>query len=255
MKVREELNANMYRRKIYGTSEKYRSKFNIYAPVSSGDMKTVRRMLRKGGLSLNPRGLILSDDPLRNALYHFILAANDIAEVCVNEKLGFSEAMLIASLYIRKADRCGSLAKVRELFGDMCMDFTERMSEIRKLQAVSLHVRSCISHIYENLGADLSIKNLSKLAGLDPTYFSRLFRKETGTPLKRFVREARIDTAQNLLLFSDRSCSEIAFALGFSSQSKFIEAFKDIVGMTPKTYRDKYGDKIMCEVIDPPLDI
>ena len=122
----------------------------------------------------------------------------------------------------------------------MCLDFTERMQEIRKDAVISLHIRKCIDHIYENLGADLSVKALAKVTELKPAYLSRLFRQETGVPLKRFVKEARVDTAQNLLRYSELPYSVISTSLGFSTQSVFIAVFKEITGMTPKVYREKY---------------
>ena len=120
------------------------------------------------------------------------------------------------------------------------MDFAERMREIRKENVISLHIRKCIDHIYENLGGDLSVRALAEVAGLNPTYLSRLFSKETGIPIKQFVAEARIDTAQNLLKYSDLSCPRISASLGFSSQSAFIAVFKRITGMTPKVYRERF---------------
>ncbi len=125
----------------------------------------------------------------------------------------------------------------------MCLDFAERMQEIRKEPVISLHIRKCIDYIYENLGADLSVKSLAQVSGLNSTYLSRLFRQEVGMSIKRFVKEARVDTAQNLLRYSDLSCSVISASLGFSTQSMFIAVFKEITGMTPKVYREKssYG--------------
>lgn len=45
--------------------------------------------------------------------------------------------------------------------------------------------------------------------------------------------------AKNLLRFSDCSMIDIANRLSFSSQSHFIQQFREVVGMTPKKYRDQ----------------
>ena len=55
-----------------------------------------------------------------------------------------------------------------------------------------------------------------------------------------YIRDRKIDMAKNLLRFSDASMIDIANRLAFSSQSHFIQQFKESVGMTPKKYRDKY---------------
>ena len=49
-----------------------------------------------------------------------------------------------------------------------------------------------------------------------------------------------LDTAQNLLKYSNLSYLDISVSLGFSSQSSFIYAFRRITGTTPKKYRELY---------------
>ncbi len=67
---------------------------------------------------------------------------------------------------------------------------------------------------------------------------SRLFKQETGISVSDYIREKKIEKAQNLLKFCNYSLVEITNYLSFSSQSHFIQLFKDYTGMTPKKYRD-----------------
>lgn len=78
------------------------------------------------------------------------------------------------------------------------------------------------------------------MLGVSASYLSRLFKKETGVSVSTYIRDRKIDMAKNLLRFSDASMIDIANRLAFSSQSHFIQQFKESVGMTPKKYRDKY---------------
>lgn len=114
------------------------------------------------------------------------------------------------------------------------------MNEISQEQVISLHVRKCIDYIYEHLGEKLTVVSLAKFTDLHPSYLSKLFAKETGSTLRHFVNEAKIDTAQNLLKYSNLSYLDISVSLGFSSQSAFVSVLKKITGMTPKTYREQY---------------
>ena len=61
-----------------------------------------------------------------------------------------------------------------------------------------------------------------------------------GVSVSAYIRNRKIDMAKNLLRFSDASMIEIANRLAFSSQSHFIQQFREVVGMTPKKYRDTY---------------
>ena len=57
--------------------------------------------------------------------------------------------------------------------------------------------------------------------------------------MSAYIREQKMNIAKNLLRFSDYSLIEIANRLSFSSQSHFIQQFRETVGMTPKKYRDE----------------
>ena len=54
-----------------------------------------------------------------------------------------------------------------------------------------------------------------------------------------YIRQQKIEMAKNLLRYSDSSMIEIANQLAFSSQSHFIQQFRDVTGMTPKKYRNE----------------
>ena len=58
--------------------------------------------------------------------------------------------------------------------------------------------------------------------------------------VKDYIIKAKIDTAKNILRYSDFSILDISISLGYSSQSAFTAAFRKLVGMTPKKYRDVY---------------
>lgn len=240
MKVRNELNALLFRKKMenFKTSEYLTQSAKFYA-IANGDLKAVRLGLKNGELALPFEERLLSKDCCKNAIYHFIQTVSAISDICINMGFGQTEAETLSDLYILKTDHCRMVEDVCKLYEDMCLDFAERMQEIRKESIISLHIRKCIDYIYENLGADLSVKALAGVIGLNATYLSRLFRQEVGISIKQFVKEARVDTAQNLLQYSDLSYSVISTSLGFSTQSVFIAVFKKITGMTPKVYREK----------------
>jgi YesN/AraC family two-component response regulator len=53
-----------------------------------------------------------------------------------------------------------------------------------------------------------------------------------------YIQKRKIETAQNMLKYSDYSPTQIASILAFPTKSYFIEVFKKYVGMTPKKYQD-----------------
>lgn len=63
-------------------------------------------------------------------------------------------------------------------------------------------------------------------------------KKETGDSVSAYIRRHKIEMSKNLLQYSEYSIIDIANRLSFSSQSHFIQQFREYVGMTPKKYRD-----------------
>lgn len=241
MKIRHELNAALFDQKTNDYQRMpYHAEEYEFEAVAKGNAEKVRRQLETGEIDFINSKRTLSNNPLQNMKLHFAVSAAAIANACIKEKMGHDEAYTIADIYCRKADKCRSPSAVRLTFEELCTDCAERMSEIRKNDVISLHVRKCIDRIYEDLHADLTIEALAETAGLNPTYLARLFKQETGLTVKEYVTSAKMDTAKNLLKYSDLPYADIAVCLGYSSQSAFIYAFRRFTGTTPGRYRKLY---------------
>lgn len=238
MKIRRELNRQLYRQKAYGFENRL-SCFDkaVLDAILGGETKTLKRLISSERLSLSAGMRNLSKNELRNEKYHFMITAAFLAESGIDVGLSHDEAYMITDIYSRKADRATGREDLQNLLEDMCLDFAERIREIKKEDVTSIHIRKCIAHIYEDLSGDLSTKGLADFAKLNPSYLSKLFKQETGKTVKAYVTAAKMDTAQNLLRYSDLSCSEIATSLGYCSQSAFTYAFRLFTGITPKQYR------------------
>lgn len=242
MKVRNELNLQLYEQKMDGaTLPHYKDEYIRYKTIQNGDAEATAIWANNGIMKLHNASRILSENTVRNLCYHFVMEASTLARLCMERGLSHDEAYTISDIYIRKLDRITDTEEIEKLYRQMCMDYAVRMGEIRKESAISSHVRKCIDYIYENLGGDLSMKVLADVTGLNPSYLSRLFSKEIGCPIKQFILSAKVDTAQNLLRHSELSYAKIAVSLGFSSQSAFIVVFSRFVHMTPRAYREYYS--------------
>ncbi len=239
MKIRHELNKRLYAQKMEGYERKpYYAKANEFDAITSGDTIKLKSLFESGMMNFSTEKRTLSENPLKNMKYHFVIAASAIATACLDSGLGHDESYMIADIYSQKADKARACEDLQILFEKMCFDYAERIQEIRKDTIVSVHIRKCINYIYEDFNADLSVKGLANLTGLNETYLAKLFKKETGQTVKNYVTAAKIDTAQNLLKYSDLSIAIIAASLGYSSQSAFTYAFRRFTGMTPKKYRE-----------------
>ncbi len=90
----------------------------------------------------------------------------------------------------------------------------------------------------QRLAYDLGVDDLAKHCELSKFQLLRLMKKQFNQTPQQFVIFRRIERAKNLLRRSETSLADIAFLTGFSSQSHLSNTFKQIVGVTPKAFRD-----------------
>ncbi|MGL5479384.1 MAG: helix-turn-helix domain-containing protein, partial [Clostridium sp.] len=74
---------------------------------------------------------------------------------------------------------------------------------------------------------------------LSPSYFSRLFKKETGKTVISYINEEKIEKAKELLKNTYLPIINISLDLGFDDCGYFIRVFKKATGVTPKVFREE----------------
>jgi AraC family transcriptional regulator len=98
-------------------------------------------------------------------------------------------------------------------------------------------LQQIIDYIQAHLAEDLSLDDIATQVGMSRYYFCQLFKRSTGMSPYQYVIKCRIDRAKELLLFrQDCSIADVAFQVGFASQSQFTKHFKKWVGTTPKKF-------------------
>jgi len=95
-----------------------------------------------------------------------------------------------------------------------------------------------VDYIRKNLHQKLSIESIAKLTYVSKSNFFRMFKDELGTSPNEFILQERISRAKELLK-SRNSIKETAFQTGFSDTNYFTRVFKQLVGVTPKSYQDR----------------
>ena len=98
-------------------------------------------------------------------------------------------------------------------------------------------VGKAVEKVLLDLSAKNSLVEIAKDVSLAPSYFSAVFKKETGVTFTEWLAKARIERAKRLLEKNDLSVLEICFDCGYSTPSQFIKVFKRMTGFTPSAYR------------------
>ena len=161
-----------------------------------------------------------------------------ITRLCKQKGMELELAFRMSDFYIQKLDDIHTIEGVRSLHDAMVLDYTEKMRRFSRSDTNSKHISVCKEYIYSHIKERITVEDLADVLGVSASYLSRLFKKETGDSVSTYIRRQKIEMSKNLLQYSDYSMIEIANRLSFSSQSHFIQQFRETVGMTPKKYRD-----------------
>lgn len=97
-------------------------------------------------------------------------------------------------------------------------------------------LKRVLALVEEQYASPLTLADLSAAAGMSPKYFCRFFQEMTHQTPIEYLNACRVEHACCLLLTTDCSVTEIAFACGFNDLSYFIKTFKKRKGITPKRY-------------------
>lgn len=182
----------------------------------------------------------ISGNPFRQQLYAIIIGVALSARAAMEGGLAEEEAYTLSDVYIHKADSCTSAAELWKIYGGMVIDFAERVQESKYSRQISNATQIAIDYILSHLHYDINLKEIAEQAGFSETYFSALFKKETGDTVTEFIQKSRVEKSENLLRYSEYSLKKISQYLGFCSQSHFSQTFRRYTGMTPGQYRKKY---------------
>ncbi len=91
--------------------------------------------------------------------------------------------------------------------------------------------------IDESLDSRIRLSDCASKVRLSNSYFSRAFKMTFGTTVCRYIRSRRVERAKQLMLQSQEPLSRIALACGFADQAHYCRVFRDVVGISPNTWR------------------
>lgn len=215
----------------------YSHEQSFYDLVIAGDVARIEENKRKYQIKPNEGKGNLSDDPLKNEIYHMIINTALITRTCIAHGLPHELAYTLSDMYIRSTNHCTTVKAVMELNDHMVLDFTRQMNALHNARNVSAAIYKAINYIYDHLHTKITTAMLAEHVGLNRSYFSVRFREETGYTVNEYINMVRINTAKNMLASSDYSIVQISNTLCYASQSYFCKKFREATGMTPAQFR------------------
>lgn len=98
-------------------------------------------------------------------------------------------------------------------------------------------VARVLRYVAEDLTRRPTLADASRIAGLEATYLSKLFRAAVGVSYAEWSTRLRVDHARLLMEIADLSITAIAAAVGYADVTTFERAFRRIEGKCPREHR------------------
>ncbi|MFR8736276.1 MAG: helix-turn-helix domain-containing protein, partial [Butyricicoccus sp.] len=86
----------------------------------------------------------------------------------------------------------------------------------------------------------LRLEDVSSAVGFNATYFSAMFKKETGQNFMDYLTELRMNKAKELLCSDENSVQDVADQIGYRDLKYFSRLFKKTTGISPSEYKKLY---------------
>ena len=109
-------------------------------------------------------------------------------------------------------------------------DETEEKEPVAVSQFISRFKEVIEARLEES---EVSVEDLAADMNLSRVQLYRKVKSVTGSSPVELLRTARLNRAYQILLTTDKSVSEVAYAVGFTAPSYFTKCFKEEYGMVP----------------------
>ncbi|NNN31130.1 helix-turn-helix domain-containing protein [Streptomyces sp. S3(2020)] len=179
---------------------------------------------RHPAVEVHVRDTVVRDGPVTTA--GGIASGVDLALALVEEDMGREAAHTVARYLVTHMRVPGGQAQFADLHAPQA-----RNAALREVQ------RRVLAHPE----ADLTVRSLSRHAGLSERHLSRLFREQTGMSARVYVERARVAVASRLLTETLRSAETVAEEAGFGTAATMGHAFHRVLGISPLDQRERFS--------------
>lgn len=98
-------------------------------------------------------------------------------------------------------------------------------------------IREAKIYIEENYMKNITLEDLGSYLGFNPSYFSSLFKKETGSTFLEYLSKVRIEKAKELLKEPGLRIQDVCLMVGYNDVKYFTKLFIKHTGLKPKEFR------------------
>lgn len=223
----------------------YNQELREMKSITAGNVEALRQVIAEP--SVGERG-VLSSDSVRQSKNVAISVITLASRAAIDGGINPENAFTVSDSYIRMAESLFQPEQIEMVMREAEYKLAEMVKQQKDKEELPHPVVGKVKdYIFRNLQSDIKVSDMAEQFAVNADYLSFLFHKSTGKTISRYVLEEKVKAAQSMLVYTDNSLQEIAFALNFSSQSHFSTVFRKIAGVTPREYRDMYTAKNVAD--------
>ena len=128
----------------------------------------------------------------------------------------------------------------KALLGGILIKFREELLHVqsRSMKSFISRAKEYVESNY--MDEDLSLDGVCRFLGVSNSYFSTIFKKETGNSFIGYLTDYRMDQASRLLIETNEKSYIIAKQVGYTDPNYFSYVFKRRFGVSPSRYRTEH---------------
>ena len=137
---------------------------------------------------------------------------------------------------ISNCQHCYTISGLKHCLKNSLGKFVEESKEAAEAESVK-PIRQASKYMEDHYDEKIVLEDLAEIVGLNPVYFSVLFKKETGINVSAYLLNIRIEKAKEFLCNTNETIAAIGDRVGYKDSRYFSQIFTKQVGVKPALYR------------------
>ena len=209
----------------------YETEVMFYSCIENGDVEGTKKMLS----SLWGQSVVvgrMSHNDLRQMQYFAVCCTTLAVRAAIRGGVSEALAYSISDEYIQKIDSIKKAEEIPAFLAAKAVELAELTEKSAKKKISHPIVKKAAHYIEQNLYQKITPLQVAAYCSVSKDHLSLLFKENTGYTTAKYILREKLRESRRLINrgFSN---SQIAYQLGFCSESHFIAKYKELYGNTP----------------------
>ena len=209
----------------------YETEVIFYGCIERGDVEGTGEMLSE----LWQQNIVvgrMSNNDLKQMQYFAVCCITLAVRAAIRGGVSEITAYNLSDEYIQKIDSMKTTTEVTEFLAEKAIEIALLVAKSSRKKIAHPIVKKASHYIEENLYQKLTPSQVAEYCSVSKDHLSLLFKANTGETTAKYILREKL-TESKRLINRGLSNSQIAYQLGFCSESHFIAKYKEYYGSTP----------------------